>query len=148
MINRLIWISQIESLWNKRSIVWLSGVRRIGKTVLSKQLSDIQSFNCDLPSVQNQLSNPEFFFSRYPSPTRLVLDEIHRLRDPSMVLKIASDEYPHLKILATGSSTLEATSKFRDSLAGRKHSLILPPVLWSECVSFDIFDLDRRLLNG
>ena len=45
------------------------------------------------------------------------------------MLKIASDEYPHLKILATGSSTLAATKKFRDSLTGRRG---LPPSVAAE----------------
>ncbi len=74
---------------------------------------------------------------------------MHRLDDPSRLLKIAADEYPHLKILATGSSTLAATRKFRDSLAGRKLAVHLCPVLWEECAGpFGVPDLDRRLLHG
>jgi predicted AAA+ superfamily ATPase len=54
-----------------------------------------------------------------------------------------------VKILATGSSTLAATGKFRDSLTDRKRSLFLPPVLWSETrEAFGLPDLDRRLLRG
>lgn len=69
--------------------------------------------------------------------------------DPSRVLKIAADEYPRLKILATGSSTLAATKKFRDTLTGRKQTLYLPPVLWNECLDvFEMKDLDHRLLQG
>lgn len=105
--------------------------------------------NCDLPSVHRQLAEPEFLYSSLDKGTVVVLDEIHRLEDPSRVLKIAADEYPYLRILATGSSTLAATRKFRDSLTGRKHSIHLTPVLWSECVTdFNIRDLDRRLLHG
>ena len=47
------------------------------------------------------------------------IDEVHQLADPSRLLKIGADEFPKLKILATGSSTLAATQKFRDSLTGR-----------------------------
>jgi len=50
----------------------------------------------------------------------LILDEIHQLSDPSRVLKIAADEFPKLRVLATGSSTLAASKKFRDTLTGRK----------------------------
>jgi hypothetical protein len=79
----------------------------------------------------------------------VIFDEIHRIEDPSMVLKIGTDEFSHLKILATGSSTLEATKKFRDSLSGRKLHLFLPPVLWNECLDvFNIHDFDKRLING
>ena len=78
-----------------------------------------------------------------------MLDEVHRIADPSTLLKIAADEHPNLRILATGSSTLAATGKFRDSLTGRKQSVHLGPVLWEECASpFGVADLDRRLLHG
>ncbi len=54
-----------------------------------------------------------------------------------------------LRILATGSSTLAATGKFRDSLTGRKRAIYLCPVLWEECEEpFGIADLDRRRLHG
>jgi len=79
----------------------------------------------------------------------IVLDEIHRLADPSRVLKIASDAFPGLRVLATGSSSLAATRKFKDALTGRKIALNLTPVLWTETTEeFGIRDLDRRLFQG
>ena len=79
----------------------------------------------------------------------IIFDEIHRINNPSQVLKIGTDEFSQLKILATGSSTLSATNKFRDSLTGRKIQLFLPPVLWSECKQdFNISNLDERLIKG
>jgi predicted AAA+ superfamily ATPase len=132
-----------------RQLIWLSGVRRSGKTTLCKMIPDAVVMNCDLPSVKRQLEDPEYFFSNMGTRSTVIFDEIHRLEDPSMVLKIGTDEFPHLRILATGSSTLEATKKFRDSLSGRKLNLFLPPVLWSECLdNFGIQDFDRRLING
>ncbi len=112
-------------------------------------LPDVVYLNCDLPSVTRRLEDPELFFQAQEAGTRIVLDEVHRLPDPARVLKIAADEYPHLRILATGSSTLAATKKFRDTLTGRKTSIYLPPVLWTECLGpFSVRDLDRRLLRG
>lgn len=105
--------------------------------------------NCDLPSVRRTLEDPELYLDSLKKGTRVIFDEIHRLNDPSQLLKIAVDEYPHLKIVATGSSTLSATKKFRDSLTGRKQTIFLPPVLWEECVGpFGVRNLDRRLLHG
>lgn len=149
MINRPFWVKQINLAWEKRPLIWLSGVRRVGKTTLSKMLEDHLYMNCDLPSVQRQLADPENYFQGIAQGRIIVMDEVHRLHDPSQILKIAADEYPGIKILATGSSTLEATSKFKDSLTGRKTSLYLPPVLWDECRDqFGLNDLDRRLING
>ncbi|APF20448.1 putative ATPase [Caldithrix abyssi DSM 13497] len=149
MVKRPFWLNKIYRAWQKRSFVWLSGVRRVGKTTLSKMIDDALYLNCDLPSTQRLLEDPEFFFKNQSSAQKIIFDEIHRLSDPSQLLKIAADEFPHLKILATGSSTLEATKKFRDSLTGRKISIHLKPVLWSECTrDFKINNLDYRLLRG
>ena len=149
MIERPFWTSRIRQAWEKRPIVWLSGVRRVGKTTLAKMFPKAIYQNCDLPSVVRALTDPEPFYDRLDKGTIVIFDEIHRLEDPSRLLKIAADTYPHLKVLATGSSTLSATRKFRDALTGRKEMIYLPPVLWSECIDqFNIKELDRRLLHG
>jgi predicted AAA+ superfamily ATPase len=77
----------------------------------------------------------------------LVFDEIHQLRDPARILKIAADRFPHIQVLATGSSTLAASRKFRDTLTGRKRTVTLLPVLWSELDAFQV-PLLKRLLHG
>lgn len=149
MIDRPYWLKRIYAAWQKRPVVWLAGVRRIGKTTLAQMLPDSIYLNCDLPSVARRLQDPEMFFRSQTGDDVIVLDEIHRLSDPSRILKIAADEFPSLRILATGSSTLAATRKFKDALTGRKFVLYLPPVLWTECErDFNIPDLDRRLLHG
>jgi predicted AAA+ superfamily ATPase len=95
------------------------------------------------------LADPESFFSSFDSGDLLLVDEIHRVKDPALTLKIAADEFPSLRILATGSSTLHATGKFKDTLTDRKRNLHLPPALWRECLScFGIRDIDTRLLRG
>ena len=149
MIIRDFWTERIAHLWAQKPIIWLSGVRRVGKTSLCRQIAEGRYFNCDLPSVQRQLADPESFFAQYGGAAPLLLDEIHRIADPALALKIAADEFPALRVLATGSSTLQATRKFRDSLTDRKRTLHLTPVLWRECLgAFKQSDLDRRLLHG
>lgn len=149
MIDRPFWLSRIREAWTRRPVVWLSGVRRVGKTTLARMLGPTVFLNCDLPSVTRRMTDPEPFYSSLEPGSTVVFDEVHRLEDPSGLLKIAADEYSSLRILATGSSTLAATRKFRDSLTGRKAVVYLPPVTWSECAGeFGIKDFDRRLLRG
>lgn len=149
MISRTFWLNELHKAWEIRPLIWLSGVRRSGKTTLSKMLPDAHYVNCDLPSSQRQLEDPEFFYQNLPKDSIVIFDEIHRLADPSIVLKIGVDEFPEIKILATGSSTLSATKKFKDSLTGRKVQLLLPPVLWGECNNeFQNPNLSHRLFNG
>lgn len=146
---RPYWCDRIHRLWNERNIIWLSGVRRTGKTSLCHQIPEGILFNCDLPSVKRRCVDPEFFLAQQAVGATLILDEVHRLEDPSQLLKIAADTRPDLRILATGSSTLAATRKFKDALTDRKRSIQFPPVLWRECLAeFDVPDLGRRLLHG
>ena len=149
MFRRELWLKRLQPTGLRRPVVWLSGVRRVGKTTLTRMLPDAIYMNCDLPSVARALGDPELFLDGQKQGAVLVFDEVHRLDDPSRLLKIAADEYPHLRVLATGSSTLAATRKFRDSLTGRKQAVHLCPVLWEESVEpFGVPDLDRRLLHG
>jgi predicted AAA+ superfamily ATPase len=148
MIDRIFWRQRIENGWNDAPIVWLSGVRRSGKTTLAKSLGDhrILYINCDLPSVEELVRDPVLFFQDCTKPI-IVFDEIHQLRDPARLLKIGADTFPALKLLATGSSTLAASKKFSDTLSGRKRTVHLTPVLWDE---LDIFatTLHQRLFLG
>ena len=147
MIARPLWKARVQAAWRKAPIVWLTGVRRVGKTVLAQRFDDAAYFNCDLPSVAARVRDPESFF-RSAWRSSLILDEVHQLPDPSRLLKIAADAFPRLKVLATGSSTLAATNKFRDSLTGRKREVHLVPVLFEELEAFGTTDLRERLLRG
>ncbi len=146
MVQRRFWIRRLETAWSQRSIVWLRGVRRVGKTFLSRCLPDCEYFDCELPSVRRLLGQPEGFL-RELQGRRLVLDEVHRLRNPSEVLKIAADNFPGTRVLATGSSTLGASARFRDTLAGRKRDVWLTPMNSLDLADFG-GDLRHRLLYG
>jgi predicted AAA+ superfamily ATPase len=147
MISRPLWRTRLAQAWSQASIVWLTGVRRAGKSVLARSVDGAVFVNCDLPSSAERLRDPEGFFAGLKEPV-VVLDEVHQLSDPSRVLKIAADEFPRLKVLATGSSTLAATRKFRDSLSGRKRTVELTPILAEELPAFGVKDLEARLLRG
>ncbi len=148
MIARPFWINRIELAWKEASIVWLAGVRRVGKTTLVQSFGTdhIKYVNCDLPSAADMVSDPVLFFRNCERPI-VVFDEIHRLPDPSGVLKIGADLFPELKIIATGSSTLAASRKFKDTLTGRKRLVHMTPVHWDELSSFNV-SLNRRLYHG
>ncbi len=149
MIERPFWIDRIESAWTEAAIVWLAGVRRIGKTTLARSLGDerIYYVNCDLPAVAEMVAEPELFFQNVERPI-VVFDAIHQLLDPSRLLKIGADVFPHLRILATGSSTLASSRKFRDTLTGRKRLVHLTPILWDELGAFNQSPLLKRLYHG
>lgn len=146
MVVREFWLHRIEQAWQSHSVIWLMGVRRAGKTTLARSIPNVRYFDCELPSVRRMLDDPESFLDKY-SGTNLVLDEVHRLDNPSEVLKIAADHYPRTRILATGSSTLGASAKFRDTLAGRKTEIWLTPMNSLDLGVAD-GDWERRMLHG
>lgn len=146
-VDRPLWRSRIEQEWRARRVVWLAGPRRLGKTTLVRSLPDIAYFDCDLPGVRRDADDTEAFLRRHRG-RRIVLDEIHRLADPSTLLKIAADHFPDVHVLATGSSMLGASARFRDTLAGRKRTVRLLPVLHRELSAFGIGSPERRLLHG
>ena len=56
MIARPLWMDRLVLAWKQVPIVWLTGPRRTGKTVLAQSVPDAQFFNCDLPSVAERLA--------------------------------------------------------------------------------------------
>jgi predicted AAA+ superfamily ATPase len=147
MAQRPWWQKKLEQAWKERSIVWLSGVRRAGKTMLCQSLDNTEYFDCELPRTRRWLEDPEEFLNQHRGH-RLILDEIHRLTNPSQLLKIAADHYPDTKVIATGSSTLGASSKFRDTLAGRKAEVWLTPLTQEDLTAFGKPNVHHRFLHG
>ena len=147
LIKRPFWEQLIEKAWKQRTIIWLMGVRRVGKTRLCQTLPDVEYFDCELPNVRQLLEDPVAFLTSKKGK-RAVLDEIHRLDNPSEILKIAADHYPEVSIIATGSSTLGASAKFKDTLTGRKKEVWLTPLILSEIKAFGNEDIRHRLLFG
>jgi predicted AAA+ superfamily ATPase len=147
MFDRPYWRQRIEDAWGRRSVVWLVGVRRAGKTVLCRSLPEVEYLDCELPSVRRVLADPETFL-RSARGHRVVLDEIHRLPDPSELLKIAADHFADVHIVATGSSTLQATATFRDALTGRKEEVWLTPMIEADRANAGGSIADRLARGG
>jgi hypothetical protein len=147
MVKRHFWLKKIAEGLQKRSVLWFSGVRRVGKTVLCKSLPGIEYFDCELPRVRKMMEDPQSFLADIKGRT-VVLDEMHRLANPSEILKIAADHFPETKIVATGSSTLGASAKFKDTLSGRKYELWLTPMITEDLQDFKQTDISHRFLHG
>jgi predicted AAA+ superfamily ATPase len=145
--ERPFWKQVVEEAWTRKPVVWLRGVRRVGKTTLAQSLDRVRYFDCELPGTRRRLESPESFL-RHNRGARIVLDEVHRLPNPSEVLKIAADHFPGTRVLATGSSTLGASVRFRDTLAGRKADVFLPPMVVRDLIAFGRPDLGHRMLRG
>ncbi len=147
VIKRSFWIERLNKAWQSRSVVWLCGVRRVGKTCLAQSVEGIEYFDCELPKVRRIMDDPQEFLKGLKGK-KIVLDEIQRLNNPSELLKIAADYYPNVKIIATGSSGLGISSKFSDTLTGRKTTLWLTPMTLEDLEDFGNNSLSHRFLRG
>jgi predicted AAA+ superfamily ATPase len=58
MIDRPIWKERLAEAWKQASIIWLTGPRRVGKTVLAQSVAEAEYLNCDLPSMAERLRDP------------------------------------------------------------------------------------------
>ena len=149
MIQRSLWLEPIYDAWVRRSVIWLSGVRGAGKTTLAGMIPDATYLNCDLPSIQHALQDPDSVFRGLGGDATVVIDEAHRLDDPAGVLGVAAHRYPGVRVLAAGSSMPTAAGKLADILPNGAVAMHLCPVLWQECLgAFSLERLDRRLLHG
>ncbi len=125
-----------------RKIVILYGQRQVGKTTLAQyifgQMKDkkVLQVNADFnPHV-------EVFSSRDPGKLRLFvagfdylfIDEAQRIPDIGINLKILHDNFPDLRILVTGSSSLDLANRIHEPLTGRTWTFQLHPFSAGELV--------------
>ena len=126
--------------------MWVAGVRRVGKTYLCQDLPEVEYFDCELPRVRRMMLDPESFLDGLRGK-RIVLDEIHRLQNPSELLKIAADHHSHTHIVATGSSTL-GFEKIQRHTGGAEEEPMAAPMYLLDMDDANQTDLKHRFLRG
>jgi predicted AAA+ superfamily ATPase len=141
--------SFVSECMNRRQIILLWGLRRIGKTTLMYQviqdlLSTVRPQNvlyysfdeagADLKEVletyQKQFLNKNFEDSK--DRVYLFLDEIQKVGDWENKLKTYYDLYPNVKFFVSGSASVSLRKKSSESLAGRICDYQLPPLSFQE----------------
>lgn len=119
-----------------QEIAILLGARQVGKTTLLKRLFPKAYYLLtDNESIKQSLERYDISVYRQILPTNVsevVIDEIHLLSDPGRAAKILYDQIPNLKLIITGSSSLQIKNRMTESLAGRKIDYHLYPLTFSE----------------
>ncbi|MEW6410628.1 MAG: ATP-binding protein [Nitrospirota bacterium] len=152
LIKREIFPQIVRHL-HKEEVTVITGARQTGKTTLLLQLKDylikvkkinssrIKVFNLDLFSdlegIRNQTDFIKFLREELNKEKFLYvfIDEIQRLENPGKFLKGIYDLNLPLKLVVTGSSSLEMKSKIFESLTGRKKVFHIWPFSFSEYLS-------------
>ena len=118
-----------------RKIILLYGQRQVGKTTLALRVLDqltgkkVLRVNADLSSDAALLSSRDLTQLRLlvGGYDVLFIDEAQRIPDVGINLKILHDQFPNLRILATGSSSLDLANQVREPLTGRTWTFRLHP---------------------
>jgi len=145
--------SVLQRLVEGGKIILLFGARRVGKTTLARHLLQALPYKAlELTGDDGVVSallgsrdavRLDALVSGYEV---LFLDEAQRIPDVGLALKLIHDRHPDLRMLVTGSSTLDLASRTREALTGRTWSFQLNPFSYHECLGMrNLFEQDRQL---
>ena len=147
MILRLTEDLILSSLNSSGKIILVLGARQVGKTTLVKDISKklegegqkVLYLNCDLAEDSGAVNtNSKAVLERLLSGVDvLLIDEAQRLDNPGLTLKIIHDNFPKVKVLATGSSSFDLKNKLSDPLTGRYLDFTLHPLSFTEVLRVD-----------
>lgn len=125
----------------KGKVIVIYGARQVGKTTLVKEIAgeygDFVYLSCDEPNVRDRLTNKTSaeLKSFIGNPSLVVIDEAQRVSNIGITLKLLVDTYPHIQVIATGSSSFDLANKIREPLTGRAYTFHLYPFSFAELES-------------
>lgn len=138
MIPRTLESRILSALRGRRKVVTLLGPRQVGKTTLLRQIAT------RVPG-RSLLLNGDFLDDRrrlrperaalndlLPGIDTLFVDEAQNVDQVGTVLKLIHDEYPSVRVLATGSSSFDLTHRTGEPLTGRQIGFLLYPLSFGE----------------
>ncbi|MDR1134565.1 MAG: ATP-binding protein [Clostridiales Family XIII bacterium] len=153
MITRAIEESIRKEVSSGRKAVILLGARQVGKTTLTNMLfgerSDVLWLNGDTSNDRVLLTAQSIEQLRVIIGKHkvLVIDEAQRVPDIGIILKLIIDNIPQVKVVATGSSSLDLASRTSEPLTGRKRQFTLFPLSFAEMVEYHGRRAEQNLLQ-
>lgn len=124
----------IKKNLENRKIIFFIWPRQVGKTTILKEvfnnldtekkiflnleILDYHKYFKDFSSIKNLLI--QNWFNEQKEKFYLFLDEFHKIKNISWILKALYDEFENLKIIVTGSNNIEINKNIKESFAGRK----------------------------
>ncbi len=141
--------NQIMKYIDKRLIILLYGLRRMGKTTIMYQIisellehtegKNILYFSFDeyaysIDEVLNEYQNSVLHktFDNTEKNVYIFLDEIQKLQRWEDKIKLYYDLYPNLKFILSGSASVSLRKKSDESLAGRIITIAVEPLNFIE----------------
>lgn len=130
--------TKIQASLEQGNVVILYGARQTGKTTLVKTLVEAHQgglyLNCDEPDIRERLTNKTSteLKALFGKAAFVVLDEAQRIKDAGLTAKLIHDTFPEIKLLLTGSSSIDLANTVKEPLTGRSKEYILYPLAATE----------------
>ncbi|MCB8998436.1 MAG: ATP-binding protein [Bacteroidales bacterium] len=144
MIPRFLEHTLRDRLLQSGKVLILYGARQVGKTTLVKKIISnlegrVLEINADRQPFSEILSSRDFeklkgLVSGYQF---VFIDEAQRIPDIGINLKILHDNLPDMKIIVTGSSSLDLANRIKEPLTGRTWTYRLYPFSVSEWQNYE-----------
>lgn len=151
MISRLI-TDRVATALDKKAVVIL-GPRQVGKSTLLHQILDgrsdvlwLNGDDFDTREIFSAVSAAKLKTILGPNKI-LALDEAQRIDEIGLKLKILIDQFKDIRIIATGSSSLDLAKGLTESMTGRKREFQLLPMSFNEMVNEHGYLEENRLLH-
>ncbi len=141
MIKRNI-LNKLQQELTQPEILILLGPRQVGKTTLLRMLEDyakqkrirVAFFDLEQPQVLADFNRPDKEIVQMISQAGEIvfIDEFQYVRNISKILKAIFDSKKKIKIICSGSSSLEIHKHLKESLAGRRFLYRIYPLEYAE----------------
>jgi uncharacterized protein len=150
MINRDDYLNKILAGFEYNPIVVLIGARQVGKTSLmeifvkEKKHLWLNGQNPEIAQLFENFSTIEQYLKININDNingLLIIDEFQFIDNISLQLKLLVDKYKNLKILCSGSSSIDIIQKVEESLAGRIRLISVYSLNFYEYIKFKNEDL-------
>ena len=131
-----------ERMFQGKAIV-LIGARQVGKSTLFHQILEsmeytasqqVLSLDCDDPETRSMLENMNLSELRLLVGNNkiIMVDEAQRVKGIGLTLKMLTDHFPDVQLMATGSSSFLLQGQLNEPLTGRKYEYHLYPLSTQE----------------
>lgn len=141
MINRNI-LNKLQQELTQPEILILLGPRQVGKTTLLEMLQDYAKekgyqtafFDLEQPQILADFNRPdkEIIQKIIESGRIIFIDEFQYVANISKIFKAIFDSGKKIKIVCSGSSSLEIHKHLKESLAGRRFLYRIYPLTFQE----------------
>ncbi len=158
MIKRFI-TNKLQNEIVEPEINILLGPRQVGKTTLLKQLQIYAKkkgllphfFDLEQPQILAKFNNSEIEIIKIlkNAGNIIFIDEFQYIQNASKIFKAIYDSNHKIKIICSGSSSIEIHKHLKESLAGRKFLFRIYPLLFDEIKKkISHYSLETYLLYG